>query len=120
MVAGKRSPFCLGVFLVFILAPQNNAKLFPTLARIALDVLPSQASSVPCERVFSGSKLTATDHRARLGSQLFEELQLMKGSWRGLTVDLAQLNSDIIEEIFDDGEDLLLADEELTLWDEGV
>jgi hypothetical protein len=44
----------------------------------------------------------------------------MKGSWRGLTVDLAQLNSDIIEEIFDDGEDLLLADEELTLWDEGV
>lgn len=81
-------------------------------------MLPSQASSVPCERVFSGSKLTATDRRARLGPQLFEKLQLMKGSWRGLTVDLAQLNSDVIEEIVDNGEGLLLADEELTMWDE--
>jgi hypothetical protein len=68
--------------------------------------------------VFSGSKLTATDHRARLGPHLFEKLQLMKVLWRGLTVNLAQLNSDIIEEIVDNGEDLLLADEELTLWDE--
>jgi hypothetical protein len=68
--------------------------------------------------MFSGSKLTATDRRARLGPHLFEKLQLMKGSWRGLTVDLAQLNSDVIEEYVDDGEHLLLADEELTMWDE--
>ena len=96
---------------------KDHAKIYPTLARIALDVLPSQASSVPCERVFSGSKLTATDRRARLRPQLFEKLQLMKGSWQGLTVDLAQLNSDLIKEIVDNGEDLLFADEELTMWD---
>jgi hypothetical protein len=42
----------------------------------------------------------------------------MKGSWQGLTVDLAQLNLDVVEEIVDNGEGLLLADEELTMWDE--
>jgi len=68
--------------------------------------------------MFSGSKLTATDRQARLRPHLFEKLQLMKALWRGLTVDLAQLNSDVIEEIVDNGEDLLLADKELTLWDE--
>jgi hypothetical protein len=30
---------------------QDRAVLFPTLARIALDILPCQASSVPCERL---------------------------------------------------------------------
>jgi hypothetical protein len=31
------------------LIKQENAKTYPTLAQIALDVLPSQASAVPCE-----------------------------------------------------------------------
>jgi hypothetical protein len=35
-----------------------------------------------------------------------------------LTINLAQLNSNIIEEIVDNGEGLLLADKELTMWDE--
>jgi hAT family C-terminal dimerisation region len=30
---------------------QDRAVLFPTLAQIALDILPCQASSVPCERL---------------------------------------------------------------------
>jgi len=93
-------------------------KIYPTLAWITLDVLSSQASSIPCECVFSGSKLTATDHQARLGPQLFEKLQLMKVSWQGLTINLVQLNLDVIEEIVDNGEGLLLADKELTMWDE--
>ena len=38
---------------------QDHSVLFPTLARIALDILPCQASSVPCERLFSASKQTA-------------------------------------------------------------
>ena len=40
---------------------KHHAHLYPTLARIALDVLPSQASSVPCEQLFSGTKQIATD-----------------------------------------------------------
>lgn len=97
---------------------KDHAKIYPTLAQIALNMLPSQVLSVPCECVFSGSKLTATDHWVRLRPQVFEKLQLMKGSWQGLTVDLVQLNSDVIKEIVDNGEGLLLADEELTMWDE--
>lgn len=46
--------------------------------RIALDVLPCQASSVPCERLFSASKQTAENCRASLGAKRFEELQVMK------------------------------------------
>jgi hypothetical protein len=38
---------------------QDHAVLFPTLVRIALDILPCQASSVPCEHLFSASKQTA-------------------------------------------------------------
>ncbi|KIO15652.1 hypothetical protein M407DRAFT_44887, partial [Tulasnella calospora MUT 4182] len=35
---------------------------FPYLSSVALDVLPIQASSVPCERMFSSAKET-TMHR---------------------------------------------------------
>src|SRR5882757_9493507 len=77
----SNSPFCLRFFFVLIVAPQNNAKSFPTLAHIALDVLPSQASSVPCEWLFSGTKQIAVDRRARLGSAVFEELAIMKSAW---------------------------------------
>jgi uncharacterized Zn finger protein len=89
------------------------------LARIALDILPSQASSVPCERVFSSSKLTATDRRARLKAETFEQLQMLKAAWRAEVVDLSQLNSEIVEEVPDqEFEDLFLADEELMRWDQ--
>ena len=60
----SHSPFCLGIVLVLILTPQNNAKLFPTLARIALDILPSQVSSVPCEQLFLGTRQIAVDRCA--------------------------------------------------------
>ena len=51
-------------------------------ARIVFDVLPSQASSVPCERLFSGSKQIAIDRQACLGSKVFEELVIMGSAWR--------------------------------------
>ncbi|KIJ90585.1 hypothetical protein K443DRAFT_15091 [Laccaria amethystina LaAM-08-1] len=35
---------------------QDHAASFPMLAHIALDVLPAQASSGPCERLFSSTK----------------------------------------------------------------
>jgi hypothetical protein len=104
--------------IVLLIGVQNHAKAYPTLARIALNVLPSQASSVPCERVFSSSKLTATDRRARLKAEIFEELQMLKATWCRKIVDLAQLNSEDIEEVLDEFGDLCLADEELKQWDQ--
>lgn len=74
---------------------------------------------MPCERVFSSSKLTATDRRARLKAETFEQLQMLKAAWRAEVVDLSQLNSEIVEEVPDqEFEDLFLADEELMRWDQ--
>jgi hAT family C-terminal dimerisation region len=78
---------------------EDHAQLYPTLARIALDVLPCQASSVPCERLFSASKQTADYRRASLGAKHFEELQVMKFAWRKNVNDLATWNSTQIEEV---------------------
>ena len=40
---------------------QDNCQLYPTLTQIALNVLPCQASSVPCEQLFSAAKQVADD-----------------------------------------------------------
>jgi hypothetical protein len=59
---------------------QINRTEFPTLFRIALDYLPIQASSVPCERVFSSAKETDTPRRNRIHPALMEALQMLKFS----------------------------------------
>lgn len=43
-----------------------------------MDILPIQASSMPCERVFSSSKETTTARRNKLSPQLVEALQVLK------------------------------------------
>jgi len=43
-----------------------------------MDILPIQASSVPCERVFSSSKETITARRNSLSPRLIEALQVLK------------------------------------------
>ena len=95
---------------------QAHAKTYPTLARIALDVLPIQASSVPCERLFSAAKLIATDRRARLSPEVFEELQVLKFAWRGELVNLAVRNAKETEEI-DDFTGYLAEDTEMRNWE---
>jgi hypothetical protein len=91
---------------------QDNTQLHPTLARIALDVLPCQSSSVPCEQLFSTSKQTADTRRASLGAKQFEELQIMKFAWCNNIVDLAAWNSGQIEEVdLDEYSEMLEADE---------
>ena len=74
-------------------------------------------SSVPCECVFSSSKLTATDRHARLKAEVFEELQVVKAAWHEQIIDLAKLNSEETEEVTDEFEKLFFADEELRRWD---
>jgi hypothetical protein len=61
---------------------QQNEQLFPLLFRVAMDVLPAQASSVPSERVFSSSKETCTARRASLSPPVLEALQVLKFSYK--------------------------------------
>lgn len=85
---------------------------------MALDILPIQASSVPCERLFSSSKQVATDRRSRLGSDRFEELLIMKSAWRGTISDWAVSNSENIEEVdLVEYEEFLDADVQARVWD---
>ena len=81
-------------------------------------MLPSQASSVPCERLFSGTKQIATDRRARLGAIVFEELAIMKSAWGPQLCDFAAWNAAQVEEIgHDEYEDMLLEDVNCLAWD---
>jgi hypothetical protein len=47
-----------------------------------MDIIPIQASSVPCERVFSSGKETMAPRRRRISAKLMESLQMMKYSIR--------------------------------------
>ncbi|KAG9074444.1 hypothetical protein FS749_014000 [Ceratobasidium sp. UAMH 11750] len=51
---------------------------FPLLYRIAMDVLPAQASSVSSERAFSSGKLTCTRERNLISPENLERLQFLK------------------------------------------
>jgi len=99
---------------------QNNGHHYPTLCRIAINFLACPASSVPCERLFSGGGKIATKCRAQLGVAHFKELQVMKFAWRNNIGDLAAWNSSQVEEIDDKLEeyrDMLAADGEQARWD---
>ena len=43
-----------------------------------MDLIPIQATSVPCERVFSASKETARARRNRLKPNIMEAIQILK------------------------------------------
>ena len=52
-----------------------------------MDVLPMQASSVPCERIFSSSKETDTLRRSQLSPEMMEMLQMLKFQFRSERLD---------------------------------
>ncbi|KAJ7629620.1 hypothetical protein B0H17DRAFT_962751, partial [Mycena rosella] len=62
---------------------------FTALFRVALDVLPVQASAVPCERVFSSSKETDALRRGNLSLTVMEMLQILKFIYRKGRVSFA-------------------------------
>lgn len=78
---------------------QKHAHQYPTIARIALDILPAMASSVPSERLFSSSGNTADDQRSRLGAERFEQAQIMKWHWKEGAVDFARNNQNFVEDV---------------------
>jgi hypothetical protein len=51
---------------------------FPTIFRIAMDYLPIQASTVPCERIFLSSAETDTKKQNRIRPELIKALQILK------------------------------------------
>jgi hypothetical protein len=78
-----------------------------------------QASSVPCERLFSGGGEIATKRHAQLGTQQFEELQIMKFAWRNNIGDLAAWNSaevEVVDDELKEYRDLLIGDGEQEVW----
>ena len=52
-----------------------------------MDVLPAQATAVPCERVFSSSKETCTLRRSQLDPTTIEMLQVLKHLYKQERLD---------------------------------
>jgi len=67
----------------------THSTRYPVLFRIAMDYLPIQASSVPCERVFSSSGETDTPRRSRTSPQLMGALQVIKFAQRKARLDFS-------------------------------
>ena len=70
--------FLSDFIIIFEIFVKENQHRYPTMFKMALDYLPIQASSVPCERVFSSSKETCTLRRSRITPDLMEALQVLK------------------------------------------
>lgn len=64
------------------LQPTQKVK-YPNLSQMAIDILTIPPMSAEPERIFSGSKLTLTDQRNRLGVELLRAFECMK-SWHKL------------------------------------
>ncbi|KAJ8489040.1 hypothetical protein ONZ45_g13718 [Pleurotus djamor] len=61
---------------------REHRRAYPLIFKVAVDVMPMQASSVSCERVFSSAKETDTLRRSRLSSMTMEVLQFLKFTYR--------------------------------------
>ena len=87
---------------------------------MAQDVCAIPASSVPCEHLFSAGGEIATDQHSRLGSDHFEQLQILKHGWQNTIVDRATINSSHSEDHYlEDFQELYKIDEELAV-DDGI
>jgi hypothetical protein len=62
---------------------ETQQKTYPSLSKIAVDILLIPAISAEPKRLFSGAKITITDRRNRLRSDIIEALECLK-SWFGI------------------------------------
>lgn len=70
------------IFYYLIISLQDSKLRYPKIFPLAMDIIPIQASSVPCERVFSSGKETMAPRRRRIKPGLMEKLQMLKYSIR--------------------------------------
>jgi hypothetical protein len=89
---------------------QMNHSSFPTLFAIAMDYLPIQATSVPCEQIFSSSAETDTKQRNRISPLLMEALQMLKFHTKKECLNFTEAWITSEKQMIEDGqeEDLLL------------
>jgi hypothetical protein len=62
---------------------ETQQKTYPRLSKMAMNILSIPAISVELESLVSGAKITITDRRNRLGSDVIEALECLK-SWFGI------------------------------------
>ena len=68
---------------------------------------------VPCECLFSAGSKIATDQCSHLGSEKFEQLQVLRHTWHCRIVDQANLNSGNVEIDMEEFQELLQQDGDL-------
>lgn len=83
--AGPSNIHQLGTYMLTL--SQRRRYDHELVFRVALDVLPAQASAVPCERVFSSAKETDTLRRNGLKPVLMEALQICKYALKSERLD---------------------------------
>lgn len=67
-----------------------------------MDVLAIQASSVPCERVFSSAKETISPRRNKLHPEMMEACQMLKYSFKSSGTELNLTSHYSTHEIWED------------------
>jgi hypothetical protein len=69
--------------------------------------------------LFSAGAEIATDRRSRLGADKFEQLQILKHTWRDSIADRAASNSSTTQEVsLEEFKELLTLDKNFDEWDQ--
>ena len=74
--------------------------MYPTLACMALDILPIAAASVGAESLFSRAKEVSTDRRSWLDPDMFEQIECLKYHWMRSTPDHVRANHEEAEDLY--------------------
>ena len=92
----------------WVVSTNSYTNSYPTLAQIAKDVCAVPATSVPCERLFSGGGAKiATDRQSQLGADKFKHLQVLKHLWHSNVIDRATINLQDVEVQLEEFKELL-------------
>ena len=79
------------------------------------------ATLVPCEHLFSAAAEITNDHCNHLGSDKFEQLQILKHTWCPNIYDLAAINSMDVKEVhIQEFRELLCQDNDMEAWDNNM